>query len=425
MYKRLEEASRRILILKKSKNEQMKNLKYITLVLAIIMMSSCTKEDSITITDNTSLLLLNQSVSGTVFIDTDKDWVGDDPFAGAKVYLGDHDLIMNIIGVPPDSFEAPFNEILWTEVDRDGLYSFESIMPVESASLVLYTPQIILDMQAKDDTPDGDLNEEELNTTIDIAVLEDEKDDGNNFIVQLKTNDGRISGYVMVDTDNDGTADSPEPNVRIKLSRANSDGNPESGTLSLALEYTNNDGYFEFNTLESGQYVVIMPDVSDYSMLSSGDLTPDQDPVLPPSSYWIPVNVVDNEHDTDNNFNLKYKTTNSGYVLEDTDGDGVGDVGLNLHRIELYKRNSTGVPTSTLIAASYSDPTGHYKFTNVPAGDYVIYYIGDPNYTCVNSADETPEVGEPTNNQECFFIQMDVPTDVSEDSDNVFVVKKI
>jgi len=94
-------------------------------------------------------------------------------------------------------------------------------------------------------------------------------------------------------------------------------------------------------------------------------------------------------------------------------------------RIELYLRNPNGQPTGNLIRETYSNAQGFYRFQNLPIGEYDIYFIGDPNYVCISGMDLTLEAGEPTTNSEVYFIQMNVVDNLTEDADNLFVIKEI
>jgi len=335
-------------------------------------------------------------------------------------------LIRDILGHRLDTLPDPYNEIIWADTDEDGNYLMSGVLPVEMQSLVLSTPQPTSRIFGLDITPDGDFHEEEENTIINITVDTEEQDDGNNFVVQLSDISAVISGYVNVDIDEDGVSDEAGENVRIKLSVRDENGDPQSGTTSLFTVFTNNNGYYEFNNLAPGEYVVSFGAVDDYVLIESGDSSPDSDIILGSMSYWIPADVIEDEHDADNNFLVTPKhKQGSGSVLEDTDGDGIGDAPLGGMRIELYERNGNGVPQGDIVSWTYSNSTGFYRFQNLPIGEYVIQFIGTIEYQCISGEDETPEAGEPTNNVEVIFIQMDVIDIEVEDEDNIFTVREV
>lgn len=409
----------------------MKDLKYIIFAISICLFAACSKTDSIMDDDQSSVVIFDESVSGNVMVDEDDDGIADFPLRDAKVYLGDWELLQDIIGHDLDSLaDTPggeiYKDIICTYVDLDGNYIFNSIPPFENYSLAIYSDQVLESIVGIDVTPDGDLMEQAGTNNINVTLLEDEQDDGNNFIVTFKELNASISGYVMIDNDKDGIIDGPQPNVRIKLSRADDDGNPLGGTTSIASSLTDFNGYYSFNNLDEGRYVVIFNEVSEYIVTASGDVSPDNDPVLAPTSYWIPVNLEDDEIDEDNNFDIiRVKTSGSGNILEDTDGDGIGDTPVGNLRVELYERNSNGVPTGTRVSEAYSDPTGQYDFRDVPVGEYVIYYIGEFGYECIRGEDISPEAGEPAFGPEPFFIPMNITDPDVEDLGNNYTIKRI
>jgi len=431
VYKRIEEAPRRIqLTTMNTKNIKMKTLKYSLLAISICFVTACSKSDIIENQD-TEFVLLNESVSGNASIDSDGDGIADTPLRETKIYLGPYELLQDVVGQDLDSLTSQaggeiYKDFKCVSTDMDGNYIFESIPPFENYALALYTEAILEKTIGKDDTPDGDPLEEESNEVINIALQTDEQDDGNNFVVEFKELKAGISGYVNIDINQDGMVDGGQANVRINLALAHPDGNPMVETLNMASTLTNENGYYNFDNIAAGDYVVVFMDVEQYIWISSGDDSPDSDVVLDPSRKWIPASVTDEEIDTDNNFSVgRTRTSAAGNVLEDTDGNGIGDLPVYDLRIELYERNGDGVPMMPRIADANTDINGFYSFSDLPVGEYVIYFIGAPGYECIKGEDETPEAGEPLQSPQAFFIPMNVLDPNDQDLDNVFTVKKI
>ena len=221
-------------------------------------------------------------------------------------------------------------------------------------------------------------------------------------------------------------------NTTIKLYLRLADGQPDSTNLLDQTSLTG-PGTFEFSNLLAGEYVLKALVDPGYIFTYGTDDTPDPDGIGDPLfPELIPVDLTVEEVDADNNFAIESPNTSNitGQVLEDTNGDLIGDLGLEDHRIELYYRNSDGVPTSpdgTPLDFDYSDENGQFSFSDMPPGEYVIYHIGtgDYPYECLSGSDLTPEPGEPTIHPQCFFIQVDIQESISQDYDNTFVIKKL
>ncbi|MBK8698884.1 MAG: DUF11 domain-containing protein [Saprospiraceae bacterium] len=65
------------------------------------------------------------------------------------------------------------------------------------------------------------------------------------------------------------------------------------------------------------------------------------------------------------------------YVWEDLNGDGIyqaNEPGIPDVQVELYD------PMGNLIATTYTDPTGHFIFRDIPAGDYYFRFLPSPEY---------------------------------------------
>ena len=395
----------------------MKTMKYIAFIAIVCLVASCSKEDNFDpVMEN---VLLTQSVSGSVFVDTNLDTIGDIPLVGARVYLGDFQLINEIRPMRPDTLAAPYNEIVWADVDANGNYEMNALVEMADVSLVLHSYDEVKGIFGTDVTPDGDYLETEIFGIIPVTLETDEIDDGNNFVVHL-INYGEISGNIQIDEDKDGVLDGPLEGVKLWLSRRNP---THGGPIGLALDNVRTDanGNYTFEKVKEGEYIVAFADVNDYTVLTGIDASPDSDPTHPIKEF-LPVVLTEGEKDTDNNYTVQHKWHNvSGLVLEDTTADGKGDTPISQVRVELFARDMNGQPSGTAVAFSISDGLGAFKFIDQSIGQYVIKLI-DVDYDCLSSSDVTPENNEPTSSS-CTLIPTNIITQDSEDSDNIFEVR--
>ncbi len=400
----------------------MKNIIYLIIAIIISSLLACSKESEII--PSSTVQILEQSISGLAYIDEDDDGVGDSFLEGARIYLGENNLIQEIKGERPDTLDAPYNEILWADVNEDGEYLFAGLQPMDDSHLVLYYHLPTKSITGTDNTPDGDTFETELSSIIFVGLDEDENDDGNDWVVQLVNIDGAISGNIKIDINKDGIIDGPLEGAKLWLSRRS---DMSGGPIGLALDNTHTDefGNYHFENVVAGEYTVAFANVVDYEITDAGDESPDND-LGTTYVYWIPVDISDGEHDADNNFYAIPKWYNAtGYVMEDTNQDGVGDVPISGERVEIYKRDANGLPEGSFVAWSPSDVNGYFRFQNLPPEDYVIQLKISSDFECVSATDESPEPAEPTDNGDCTLIQTDVPFQDSEDDDNIFTLKRI
>lgn len=399
--------------------------------IVLILFSSCGKDSVTTVT--TPLTPTNQSVSGTAFYDINGNGLGEEPMIDAIVYLGDS-ILLSTEDFKRDSILNP--DILATTIDMAGNYIFEGVNPRENQVLRICPIDAFSDLVGVDNNLDGDLNEALENELIQISIDVDETDDGNDFvayklpILQLPP---LISGSVLEDTDGDLSGDLPISGRRLELYERAADGLPVGQELGWVI--SDESGYFEFNDIPSGEYVIYLL-VSTSGFVDCGvsmDQTPEPgEPTNTQGCSYISVNLTnDITQDQDNVFVLLPRTPSiSGNILEDIDQDLIGDLPAPGHRVELYERNAAGVPTSSTglpIAWDNSDENGYYSFSDIPEGEYVIYHIGtgDYPYDCVANIDQSPEPGEPTMHAGCQFISVNLTAAVSEDEDNVFVISRI
>jgi len=398
----------------------MKNISiFILSILISILVVSCDKDDDIIVDEQQ--LITGNAISGNVSrITFGFDTTIEDTAREILVFLGqeyDDVFLDSVVVVAGEVFYGDG----WyaTRTDGEGNYLFDSIPAIEFAQIQVIAQ--VDSIEGIDITPDGDDGEELADAPINVSVEEGEIDDGNNFtLVEIEQLPTEISGQVSIDLNGDGLADEPIQGVALRLYRTDETGNPGGfdSELIIGQILTDSEGRYSVQSIEPGNYTVLFGDQDEFAVISSGDATPDADPVSPNPRY-IPAFIDEDEKDSDNNFIIERTPANiSGNIYI----DGVDGIGAANQRVELYSRNDEGMPMAPLVASINTDIFGYFWFSQLDPDDYVLYFIGDGTYSCVSGEDNSPEVGEPSV-PECFFIAVDHPTTTSEDSDNTFIVE--
>lgn len=260
-----------------------------------------------------------------------------------------------------------------------------------------------------------------------------------------------LGNRVWFDTDNDGVLDAGEigvNNVRVDLYQdTNGNGVYNVGDTFLSFTTTNATGYYRFDNLSAGDYVVIIPTDNftpgGFNALvgywSSGVTTsaagvnsegPTNDPDNNLDNNSVPVadengittfagnntNYVSSnavtlgadaeptgETDTsttwqgasDNRANMTvdfgfYRTSIGNLIFADNNADGDydagvgGDVPIAGVTVQLYAENGT-----TLLATVVSNATGIYNFNNRPQGNYIVVVTPPVGYS--STIDSNPQ----------------------------------
>lgn len=234
-----------------------------------------------------------------------------------------------------------------------------------------------------------------------------------------------LGNRVWFDTDNNSTRDAGElgvAGVLVELYAADAGGNPIGA--ALATTTTDADGYYRFDNLAAGNYVVVLPAdnfigngandaLVDYwssgtSRLADGSLTepvaPDADLVVsdaddngtlqnagPFSGTVLSAAVtlgpgaleptgetdlsptgqgaLDNRADMTVDFGF-YTMNIGNQVWADINDDGLlnaGEFGINGVTVELLSGDGL-----TVLATTTTTGNGNYSFTGLPAGDYIV-----------------------------------------------------
>jgi uncharacterized repeat protein (TIGR01451 family) len=198
----------------------------------------------------------------------------------------------------------------------------------------------------------------------------------NNFLdIYLDPSQyGAITGQVRNDTDADGDfgdADSGLAGAIITLyTDPNGDGNPADGVPFGLPVTTTGSGTYSFTNLPPGSYVVVETDPSGF--VSTAD-------IVNPNDNRIPVTLVVSFTSTGNDFldtnNTAALATIGNQVWSDINNNGIldlGETGIDGVLVELYLASQNpGVDRPYLVTTTAGG--GFYQFSEVPAGDYVVY----------------------------------------------------
>nr|MDJ0661384.1 SdrD B-like domain-containing protein [Crocosphaera sp.] len=195
---------------------------------------------------------------------------------------------------------------------------------------------------------------------INVTVIDGEVYNDLNFTDELQ---GRISGQVLQDIDQDNLGDTGIINVTVELLNA-------SGEV-VSTDFTNTSGYYNFNNIEAGNYQVRQINRLGYLDVSDSD---GGDPNL------IDVTVIDGEVYRDLNFIDEFGII-SGQVLQDINQDDIGDISINNVLIELVNTNGE------VIATDFTNSSGLYNFNNIEAGNYQIRQTNRPGFVDVSDSD--------------------------------------
>ncbi|MBW6467239.1 MAG: DUF11 domain-containing protein, partial [Brevefilum sp.] len=186
---------------------------------------------------------------------------------------------------------------------------------------------------------------------------------------------GSIGDRVWNDANGDGVQDAGElgiPGVTVNLYAAD-------GTTWLGATVTDANGYYLFEGLANGTYVVKV----DTTTLPEGYiLTGDPDgcegdpcEIITPHEHEVTLGLIGEELvieylDADFGYYNAATYAVSGTVWDDLNGDGVQDTGeLGIPGVTVCLYNAAG---TTVIACTTTDVNGDYVFPGVAPGDYVI-----------------------------------------------------
>lgn len=241
-----------------------------------------------------------------------------------------------------------------------------------------------------------------------------------------------LGNRVWYDLNNNGNRDASElgiPTVKVNL-YLDSNGDGLADGAPIATTTTDANGYYRFDGLAAGNYVVEVENPVGYfsSSINGGD--PDTsasdvddngiiDSVAPGGakstrSAAVTLGPGDSEPTgetdlgpgdpgaTDARSNLTvdfgfYRGLSLGNEVWIDDNDNglkdSGEIGLGGVAVTLYANN--GGQPGAIVSTTVTDGNGNYLFANLPAGDYIVEITAPPRYSS-----STPDAGDPDADQD-------------------------
>jgi fimbrial isopeptide formation D2 family protein/uncharacterized repeat protein (TIGR01451 family) len=178
-----------------------------------------------------------------------------------------------------------------------------------------------------------------------------------------------LSGFVYVDTDNDGIFDSgetPIQGVTITLTGTDHLGNAVNLTATTSIT-----GFYRFDNLRPGTYTLAETQPAGYldgrdTIGTQGGTTGND--VL--SNIVLPVDA--STHGENNNFGELLPARIAGFVYEDNDNDGVFDAGESgISGVTITLSGTDDLGNSVLLTTT-TTITGFYAFDNLRPGTYTV-----------------------------------------------------
>lgn len=266
------------------------------------------------------------------------------------------------------------------------------------------------------------LGASEKNHTIDAGLIK--KD------TPLPKGNGAIGKYVWIDTNGNGIQDDGDTGlngVTVELYNGSSTKLASTVTRSVyysavtnsvydpsvsgsvynpgVTDYVYRSGYYLFDNLDAGKYVVkfILPDGYKFTLKNAGDDRVRDSDARPDGTTDV-INLGQDERNLTIDAGLVRKTVDpdpdpvkgaiGDYIWIDENGNGIQDEGpergVNGLRVDLYREGETAPMRSVVTGNDVNGNPGYYLFTDLDAGKYIVkFHLPDGfEFTKKNAGDD-------------------------------------
>ena len=287
------------------------------------------------------------SITGTVFEDIDQNGMLDDGEGGLV------DIEVRMTG--PNGLNG------LATTDATGMYVFS--VP-EDGDYSVYVPEVEGYAFTTDDSVTQSLTVED-DVVIDFGLI------------TLVTADGRITGTVFEDANENGMLDDGETGLAdIEVRMTGPNGLNGVGTTDEA-------GMYVYSVPEDGEYTVHVPEVEGWTFTTESTVT---QPLTAEADVVIDFGLVMED--------VPMVTSIGGMVYDDENGNGMydeGEPGIAGVQVRLSSRNNPRnedvIPGSGIHRYDTTDADGRYGFEDVRPGEWRVstkkphgYRPGDPMY---------------------------------------------
>ena len=201
----------------------------------------------------------------------------------------------------------------------------------------------------------------------------------------LVTSAGSISGTTWNDTNGDGILDIGEPlldSIKVFLLNINGD--------TLAVDTTGVDGFYNFENLSPGQYIIRFTNPENilftYSGLG-GNPEVDSDVTDTETGSTAIIDLTGGQNIEGVNAGYVGYSSIGDFVWVDTNENGIQDMdenGLNGIKIKLYNQSGMLIDSTISQFQMITGISGYYIFDNLPFGQYFVEFSLPNNFLFTN-----------------------------------------
>jgi len=264
-----------------------------------------------------------------------------------------------------------------TTTDSNGFYRFDNLAPGTYTVTVVPPTGYVLTAanQGSDDAIDSDANP--TTGAMSATVLESGE-------VDLTWDAGlyrpaSIGDRVWRDTNGNGVQDAGEPGVEgveVRLT-----GTTGAGVAVSRTTTTDSNGFYRFDDLAPGTYAItVMAPVGDGFTVAHQGGNDERDSDADASRAMPSTTLVSGEEDLSWDAGVFGAASIGNYVWEDTNGNGVQDVGEpGVEGVEIRLTGTTGAGVA-VSRTTTTDSNGFYRFDNLAPGTYTVTVVPPTGY---------------------------------------------